>query len=380
MAKLPHPHPTSSTRCPSWRASFVAHELELGLLGLLERRARPTASTRTSRSSSGRGTGRRSRCRRCSGGARPGGRGQIVWRSPRRRSSACGGRGGRTIPHARTSATASRAIAPGPSDGASKRVDDAQGAIEVVDVDQPGHVGAAEAELTRRAQDMGERRGRVDLERRCAGLGGRHGAAVPEADREWPSGQRRRELAAQRSGVGEHYAVSAGEGLGGASARGRRARRPRPGRRPPWRGSSPLTGRSARARARGGRRSGTRGGCCARPRPRWGWPARRRCATRRRCRKSRRPKKWHTELIENVAWCTKKIRAAPPHSRPLQAAGHRAGEQRPRVRTRPPARAPPRARRCDRRSGSTGPPAGRGHSAARRPPPCPRTPSRCGRA
>ena len=33
-----------------------------------------------------------------------------------------------------------------------------------------------------------------------------------------------------------------------------------------------------------------------------------------------RPKKWHSELIEYVTWCSSRIRTAPPHSRPVSAA------------------------------------------------------------
>ena len=36
--------------------------------------------------------------------------------------------------------------------------------------------------------------------------------------------------------------------------------------------------------------------------------------------KRRRPKKWHSELIEKVTWCRTSNRTAPPHSRPVSAA------------------------------------------------------------
>ena len=36
--------------------------------------------------------------------------------------------------------------------------------------------------------------------------------------------------------------------------------------------------------------------------------------------KRRRPKKWHSELIEKVTWCRTSSRTAPPHSRPVSAA------------------------------------------------------------
>ena len=32
--------------------------------------------------------------------------------------------------------------------------------------------------------------------------------------------------------------------------------------------------------------------------------------------KRREPKKWQTELIDQVTWCSRKIRTAPPHSAP----------------------------------------------------------------
>ena len=34
--------------------------------------------------------------------------------------------------------------------------------------------------------------------------------------------------------------------------------------------------------------------------------------------KRRRPKKWHSELIEYVAWCRTSTRTAPPHSIPVK--------------------------------------------------------------
>src|SRR5215207_3959532 len=34
--------------------------------------------------------------------------------------------------------------------------------------------------------------------------------------------------------------------------------------------------------------------------------------------KRRVPKKWQTELIDQVTWCSRKIRTAPPHSAPVR--------------------------------------------------------------
>ena len=36
--------------------------------------------------------------------------------------------------------------------------------------------------------------------------------------------------------------------------------------------------------------------------------------------KRRRPKKWQTELMLHVTWWSRKIRTAPPHSRPSKPA------------------------------------------------------------
>ena len=41
----------------------------------------------------------------------------------------------------------------------------------------------------------------------------------------------------------------------------------------------------------------------------------------------RRPKKWHSELMLNVAWWTRKMRTAPPQRRPGQPAGERPRER-----------------------------------------------------
>src|SRR5437868_3578263 len=39
-------------------------------------------------------------------------------------------------------------------------------------------------------------------------------------------------------------------------------------------------------------------------------------------RKRRRPQKWQIELIENVTWCSRKIRIAPPQRRAVSAPCH----------------------------------------------------------
>ena len=74
-------------------------------------------------------------------------------------------------------------------------------------------------------------------------------------------------------------------------------------------------------------RAGRRGGCGARPRRARGGRARRRWSTCRRSSKRRRPKKWQTELMVQVMWCTKKTRTRPPQSSASSAAGERAGER-----------------------------------------------------
>ena len=132
------------------QAELRADELELGLLGLLERRRRRARRARSCRSSTRRGTARRTRCRRRSGGGPPGGRATIVWRSPRSRSSAAGGCGGDDQPagaHAR--ATPEPRLLARRQRRRLERVDDPQRRVEVVDLEQPGDVGAAEPELAR---------------------------------------------------------------------------------------------------------------------------------------------------------------------------------------------------------------------------------------
>jgi hypothetical protein len=57
--------------------------------------------------------------------------------------------------------------------------------VEVVDLDQPRDICAAEAELARCPQNVRDRRGRADMERRPVVSSRSKRATVPERDREW---------------------------------------------------------------------------------------------------------------------------------------------------------------------------------------------------
>ena len=87
---------------------------------------------------------------------------------------------------------------PGPKRqrGRAERVDDLQRLVDVVDLDQPVDVRAAEPQLTGRAQQVGERLRSGEGQRRSARLGRLNGAAVPEAQRKRTARKRRLELAA----------------------------------------------------------------------------------------------------------------------------------------------------------------------------------------
>ena len=136
-----------------------------------------------------------------------------------------------------------------------ERVHHAQRLLDVVGLDQPQHVGAAQPQLAGGADDVGQRLGRAEAEGGRVGVGGRHLGAVPEAQGEGALRERGDELAAQRCGVGERqgrgtlvHAVGAaawpdqgpepgparplspaGRRACGRAGTGRPARRPRPG-------------------------------------------------------------------------------------------------------------------------------------------------------
>ena len=96
--------------------------------------------------------------------------------------------------------------------------------VDVVDVDPAAHVGAAEAELARRAQHVAERLRRGDPERRAAvAVGRRQRRAVPQLERE-----RAVRAAPRASAVRGARRVTSRAWRPGA--RGRCARRPTPGR------------------------------------------------------------------------------------------------------------------------------------------------------
>jgi hypothetical protein len=99
-------------------------------------------------------------------------------------------------------------------------VDEAHDLVDVVHLQQPGDVRAAEAELPRVAQDVGQRLGRARGEARTGPGGGRQHAPVPQLDLERPvrerAGERREQPARGRRG--------AGRGGGGALLRGAHGR------------------------------------------------------------------------------------------------------------------------------------------------------------
>ncbi len=45
----------------------------------------------------------------------------------------------------------------------------------------------------------------------------------------------------------------------------------------------------------------------------------------------RRPKKWHSELIEYVTWCSTSMRIRPPHSMPVRPSTSRPPMAKPRT-------------------------------------------------
>ena len=219
ITKLPQPQPTSSTRSPSLQAELAADQLELGLLRLLERLARRPRSTRSCRSSRGPGTARRSRCRRRSGGGRPGGRARscAVRRGAAARPPARGG--GSTSPQARTSACGEPEPAGASASGGGSNVSTIRSArVEVVDLDHPGHIGAAEPELAGRPQ----RRGRAPAACGSVNVGRRARwprTSVPSQKRT-PNGRRGRlVVSARRSGAVSRSATAEAQPAAGGALR-----------------------------------------------------------------------------------------------------------------------------------------------------------------
>ena len=81
-----------------------------------------------------------------------------------------------------------------------ERADHVHHRVDVVDLELPAHVRAADPELAGRTQRVREGGGRADVERRAAPVGGRQLAAVPEREPERALGQGRRELPPERLG------------------------------------------------------------------------------------------------------------------------------------------------------------------------------------
>ena len=91
-------------------------------------------------------------------------------------------------------------------------VEQVQGRVQVVWLEQPGGVGTADAELARRPQQMGDRARRAHRESGAGAVCGRKSAPVPEIDGKRARGQRFFQLLAQRGGIREgHGAEVTGE-------------------------------------------------------------------------------------------------------------------------------------------------------------------------
>ena len=185
IARLPQPQPMSSIRMPGLELELAADQLELGALGVLQRLDVPPRTARSCRSSSRRGTGRRTRSRRRSGVGRPRRRGSSCVAVARAGcSSAAGGLAGgdgARLPAAPPQPNRSRRRSP--SGGAMPAAEQRDDPVEVVDVDLAAHVGAPEPELAGRAQNVSDRPRRPDRERRAV-AGRRNARSVPELDRE----------------------------------------------------------------------------------------------------------------------------------------------------------------------------------------------------
>ena len=252
-----------------------AHQLELLLLGLLERATRRARTARSCRSSTGPGTARRTRAAGRSGGARRA-----------RRARGCGGgrvgaarrpaaRGGQAQAAARGRPRAAAAPARSRSSGGGcQRSSISSDGVEVVHRQLARHVGAAHAELSGRPQRRARRRPGSGPEGRGRLRWSRPRACRPTArPRTGAPGERR--SSSPTSGAvranGTRGMVRLGRSAGWpwrAGVRDRCAPRPTRGRPPRARGSPSRRCRSRACAARVRPRSGTRGGCCARTRRR----------------------------------------------------------------------------------------------------------------
>ena len=128
--------------------------------------ARRARTARSCRSSTRRGTARRSRCRRRSGSGSPRASRSGLWRAPGSRSSVEGRRGIPAGSAASASAPSSRALSRARDRRRHPVVDDQERAVDVVGLERPLDVGAAEPERPRRAQRVRDRRGAADEEGR----------------------------------------------------------------------------------------------------------------------------------------------------------------------------------------------------------------------
>ena len=132
--------------------------------------------------------------------------------------------------------------------------------------------------------------------------------------------------------------------------RSRRAGLPAPARRCSWRSGLIRTTSQARpsfssrvmsarrcrsptSASPAGRRAGTRGGCGATTRPATGSRARTTFVDWSSISKRRLPKKWQTELIDQVTWWTQEDPHEPAPEKSRQRARERAGQERAEQRT-----------------------------------------------
>ena len=158
MAKLPQPQPTSSTRSPALEAELACRPARASSPAPPRASSRRARRSRSCRSSTRRGTARRTRWRRRSGGgprarrARGCGGGRAG--AARRRRRAAGAAGRRRARRRAPAAPAS----PRSSGGGCQLVEQLERRVEVVDLELARHVGAAEAELAGRAQRVGRAR------------------------------------------------------------------------------------------------------------------------------------------------------------------------------------------------------------------------------
>ena len=386
-AKLPQPQPTSSRRSPALQAELACTRARAWSPGP-PRASRPRARrSRSCRSSTRRGRARRTRPAGRSGGAPSGGRARSSAGAPRARARTAGAAGGRSRPIARAAASARRALVARSSDGGFQVLQHLDRAVEVVDLELARHVGPADA----RAAPAGTARGRrrAGSARSCAGPGAVAGSSVPS----------QKATVNGRSGSASASALRSGAGL----REGQRLRVVSASSFFCWRAGSMRTTSHARptfSRPRMTRLEESNSHqripwaaevgnawwllCHASPKDSTDSHARLRDSSS--VSKRRRPKKWHSELIEKVDV----VQDEQPHGAAPQQAGQRGGErpadQPAQAERGAEAADRPSRGRCDRRSSRPDRRSGPARSAcarragcAGRASPCARGPGRAAR-